>query len=164
VLAVAFSPNGHTVLTGSLDNTARLWCTDSGEPIGQPMRHDGWVLAVVFSPDGRTVLTCSHDHTVRLWRADTGQPLGQPLRHNGPVQTVAFSPDGRTILTGSDDNTARLWRADSIQPLVQIPELDFDLSDVEPIQGDPRALLAEWERKLALKIDQQTGEVVPYWR
>ena len=41
VHAVAFSPDGKTVLTGSNDNTARLWDAATGQPIGTPMMHQG---------------------------------------------------------------------------------------------------------------------------
>ena len=103
VYAVAFSPDGKTILTGSLDNTARLWDAATGRPLGQPIVHSSAVMSVAFSPDGKTILTGSYDKTARLWDAATGRPLGQPMVHSGRVTSVAFSPDGKTILTGSND-------------------------------------------------------------
>ena len=84
VFAVAFSPDGKTVLTGSQDKTARLWDAATGRPLGSPMAHQGAVSAVAYSPDGKTVLTGSADFTARLWDAATGRPLGQPMAHQGP--------------------------------------------------------------------------------
>jgi WD40 repeat protein len=109
VIAVAFSPDGKTVLTGSVDGKARLWDAETGQPLSPPMAHQDSVHAVAFSPDGKTVLTGSWDNTARLWDAATGQPLGPPMTHRDRVLAVAFSPDGKTVLTGSQDNTARLW-------------------------------------------------------
>jgi WD40 repeat protein len=114
--AVDFSPDGKLVLTGSGDNTARLWDAATGQPVGMPLRHDGPVGAVDFSPDGKLVLTGSGDKTARLWDAATGKPVGMPLRHDAPVGAVAFSPDGSRVLTGSGDNTARLWDAATGKP------------------------------------------------
>jgi WD40 repeat protein len=116
VVAVAFSPDGRAALTGSYDRTARLWDAATGQPRGEPLRHENWVNAVAFSPDGRAALTGCTDGTARLWDAATGQPRGKPLRHERAVVAVAFSPDGRTILTGSYDRTARLWNAATGQP------------------------------------------------
>ena len=53
---MAFSPDGKTVLTGSVDGTARLWDAATGQPIGPPLPHQSGVWAVAFSPDGKTVL------------------------------------------------------------------------------------------------------------
>jgi eukaryotic-like serine/threonine-protein kinase len=117
VAAVAFCPDGKTVLTGSYDHTARLWETATGKPVGPPLQHQGPVVTVAFSNDGKTVLTGSDDNTARLWETATGKPLGPPLQHQGWVRAVAFSNDGKTVLTGSRDKTARLWEVATGKPL-----------------------------------------------
>jgi tetratricopeptide (TPR) repeat protein len=67
VYAVAFSPDGETIVSGSRDGTLRLW-TRQGEPIGEPLRgHQDSVGAVAFSPDGETIVSGSGDNTLRLW-------------------------------------------------------------------------------------------------
>jgi WD40 repeat protein/tetratricopeptide (TPR) repeat protein len=118
ISAVAFSPDGKAVLTGSADHTARLWSAATGKELTPPLRHQGEVYAVAFSPDGKTVLTGSWGGTInkpwgeaRLWSSATGQELTPPLRFQGIVRAVALSPDGKAVLTGSEDGTARLWSA-----------------------------------------------------
>ena len=67
VISVAFSPDGKTIVSGSLDKTVRLWDTN-GKPIGQPFKgHEEAVYSVAFSPDGKTIVSGSYDKTVRLW-------------------------------------------------------------------------------------------------
>jgi WD40 repeat protein len=117
VWAVAFSPDGHTLASGSRDQTVRLWnVTDPAHPtpLGQPLTgHTNDVNAVAFSPDGHTLASGSRDHTVRLWNVTDPAhptPLGQPLTgHTDNVNAVAFSPDGHTLASGSFDHTVRLW-------------------------------------------------------
>src|SRR5262249_577835 len=89
----AFSPDGKYVLTGSFDNTARLWRADSGQLI-TTLLHDEVVRAVAFSPDGKYVLTGSYDRTARLRGVDSGQ-LIPTLRYDPTVLAVAFGPDGK---------------------------------------------------------------------
>jgi WD40 repeat protein/tetratricopeptide (TPR) repeat protein len=119
VLAVAFSPDGTRMLTGSEDHTARLWAreSDTGWRLDKTLKHENRVRAVAFSPDGKRVLTGSEDKTAQIWEVATGQPMGEPLKHEGEVWAVAFSPDGTQALTGCQDKAARLWEVATGQPL-----------------------------------------------
>ena len=108
-MAVAWSPDGHHILTGSPDGTARIWDATTGENT-LTLTHDGWVMAVAWSPDGHHILTGSQDGTARIWDATTGENT-LTLTHDGWVMAVAWSPDGHHILTGSPDGTARIWDA-----------------------------------------------------
>jgi WD40 repeat protein len=113
----AISPDGNTILTGSVDNTVRTWDGASGQPLGVVLEHSAWVYSAAFSPNGKTIFTASDDGSAQLWDAATGRPVGQPMKHPGRVASVAFSPPGNTILTGSLDKTARTWDAASGKPL-----------------------------------------------
>jgi hypothetical protein len=42
--------------------------------------------------------------------------------------------------------------------------LRFDKPDAPPIQGDPEELLKEWQKKLALKLDEKTGKIEPFYQ
>ncbi|NEQ50020.1 MAG: hypothetical protein F6K11_07805, partial [Leptolyngbya sp. SIO3F4] len=67
VRSVAISGDGTTIVSGSSDNTVRLWDRD-GTPIGQPFKgHEYSVTSVAISGDGNTIVSGSDDQTVRLW-------------------------------------------------------------------------------------------------
>ena len=72
-LCAAFSPDGRYVVTGSYDDSARVFEVATGRLIGKPLVHDNWVRTVAFAPDNRHVLTGSHDMTSRLWDVQTGE-------------------------------------------------------------------------------------------
>ena len=116
-LCAGFSPDGRYVVTGSYDDSARVFEVATGRLIGKPLVHDNWVRTVAFAPDNRHVLTGSHDMTARLWDINTGERAAPILRHAGGVVSSAISPDGTRGLTGSGDRTARLWDLQTGRPI-----------------------------------------------
>ena len=116
-LCASFSPDGRYVVTGSTDNSARVWEVATGRLIGKPLLHDNWVRTVAFAPDNRHVLTGSHDNTAQLWDIHTGERTAPTLHHAGGIVSVAVSPDGTKALTGSGDKTARLWNLQTGEPI-----------------------------------------------
>ena len=119
ITCIAISPNGSRIVSGSSDNTLRLWDARSGNPIGEPLKgHSGPVSSVAFSPDGSRIVSGSEDGTLRLWDARSGNSIGEPLKgHSGSVFSVAFSPDSSRIVSGSWDDTLRLWDTRSGNPI-----------------------------------------------
>jgi WD40 repeat protein len=116
IYAVAFSPDGRQILTGSLDSTVKLWDATTGREIGTLEGHGWGVTAVAFSPNGQQILTAGFDQTARVWDVAI---LREPPEHEalsfkvpgGPVNAVAFSPDGRWLITASGYRRARVWNA-----------------------------------------------------
>jgi tetratricopeptide (TPR) repeat protein len=100
------------IVSGSGDETIRLWNLD-GSAIGVPFAgHTDAVFSVAFSPDSQMIVSGSDDSTIRLWNLD-GSAIGVPFAgHTSSVRSVAFSPDGQMIVSGSLDNTIRLWNLD----------------------------------------------------
>jgi WD40 repeat protein/serine/threonine protein kinase len=115
ITSVAFSPDSTQILSGSQDNTLRLWDMAAGRCLHPFEGHTSWVFSVAFSPDGSLVLSGSWDNGLRLWDTVTGRCLRIFGGHTGSVNSVAFSPDGRRVLSASSDGSLRLWDRDTGQ-------------------------------------------------
>jgi dipeptidyl aminopeptidase/acylaminoacyl peptidase len=109
VLAVAFSPDGRSALSGSGDRTLKLWDVATGKEIRTLAAHSEYVSSVAFSPDGRSALSGGGDDTLKLWDVATGRELSTLAGHTAAVTSVAFSPDGGSVLSGSADESLKLW-------------------------------------------------------
>ena len=114
---VAFDPTGELLLTGSQDQTARLWNARTGRPLRELSGHGGLLTTAVFSPDGSRVLTTSLDGLGRLWEVETGELKATLRGHSEPIEMGAFSASGDRIITASQDHTMRVWDAATGLPL-----------------------------------------------
>lgn len=108
VSAVAISPDGQLIATGSEDNTAKLWNIASRKEIATLKGHKDTIYAVAFSPDRKIVATASADKTVKLWDVDSYKEITTLKGHASDVFSVNFSPDGKVIATSNDDEL-KLW-------------------------------------------------------
>jgi WD40 repeat protein/transcriptional regulator with XRE-family HTH domain len=106
-LALALSPDEHTLASGSYDGSVKLWDVESGALLWSGWHTQG-IMRLAFSPDGRLLASGGVDATVRLWEASLGTPL-EDLPHPSTVTSLAWSPDGRLLASSDFAGTIRLW-------------------------------------------------------
>lgn len=111
VLAVAFSPDGTRLLSGSSGGAAQFWEVASGRSIGSAVLCQGDVLAVAFSPDGRLAAVGSRHG--ELWFLDgrTGQKLHEQFargREFAAITGLSFGRAGQVLAVASADGLVRL--------------------------------------------------------
>jgi WD40 repeat protein len=109
IQALALSPDGRILASGSDDRTIKLWDFPSGRLLRSLTGHTETVGSLAFSPDGLKLATASDDKTIKLWDVATVQAVATLTDHSNYVTAVAFSPDGRVLASASDDKTIKLW-------------------------------------------------------
>ena len=111
VQALAWSPDGSRIASGSSDETVQIWDATTGVQVRIYHGHAGSVSTIAWSPDGTRIASGSDDGTVQIWDATTGEQVGTYGSHSHAVCTVVWSPDGVLIASGSFDKTVRVWDA-----------------------------------------------------
>ena len=115
VNSVCLSADARLALSGSRDNTLRLWEVATGRCVRTFEGHMRGVDDVCLSGDARLALSGSGnpglvggDGTLRLWEVATGRCLRTFEAHTNEVHPISLSTNARFALWGSKDNTLRL--------------------------------------------------------
>jgi WD40 repeat protein len=93
------------IISGSNDNTIRIWDKNTGKCIRILEGHDNWINTLVA--DEGYIISGSYDNTIRIWDKDTGECIHILKGHEDRVRTIAV--DEGYIISGSNDNTIRIW-------------------------------------------------------
>ncbi len=93
------------LISGSLDNTLKVWDVRTGRCIRTLFGHvEGvWSLDV----DKLRIVSASHDRTIKIWDRDTGLCQNTLVGHKGAVTCVSLTDD--KIVSGSDDGDIKVW-------------------------------------------------------
>jgi WD40 repeat protein len=131
VFGVAFSPGGASLVTASMDRTAKLWDLTPSHELAALVTNSDAVSGVAISPDCiripetlvercGTKLAIAGRH-VEIWDLVTGKRLYQLKGHTNLVDSVKFSPDGTRLATAAQDEAARVWDLATGRELLILP-------------------------------------------
>lgn len=113
--ALAFSPDGQTLISGSYDHTVKLWNLKNGKLIRTLDGHKDGVNDVIISPDGQLFFTAggtaqpNTNKVIKVWSMKTKKLKSTLKGHSLGVTSLAIAPDGKTLVSGSYDKTIKLW-------------------------------------------------------
>ncbi len=108
VTALAFSPDGRTLVSGGADTLLIFWDVALGRVNTTAEGHWAPLTQVVYDQQGETILTGCEDAKARTWMSNSNY-LASYIGHLGTVSTVAFGRDRSYLLTAGTDGTVRVW-------------------------------------------------------
>ncbi len=109
VSAVAVSPDGTSIATGSLHRKLTSWSTEDGHLLYQRDEFSDHVTAICFSNDSELIATGTADASVKLFHALTGAPLQSIRGVRAMVSSLAFSPNNRYLAVAAVDLSIRVF-------------------------------------------------------
>ena len=148
VSALAFSPDGTTLVSGTDQGGIQMWNVATGKALAvfaKPTEQDnlmGRISALSFSPDGALLAAGSY-YNIRLWEVNTGNNFLSVVNtghkrgnveSQGYPEPLVFSPDGTIFICGLDSGGIQLW---AVTTGDRIAVLDGHTQKVETLAFSP---------------------------
>lgn len=105
VWALAWSPKGNRIATGSFDHSLRIW-TDTGRMLGVLRGHREAITKLAFSPNGEVLASADRHARVRIWDL---HHAGKHIELLKAGDHFAFNPDGSRLVAVGFDLMARVF-------------------------------------------------------
>lgn len=105
--------NGQRIVSGSDDNTLKVWSAVTGKCLRTLVGHTGGVWSSQMN--NNIVISGSTDRTLKVWNADTGHCIHTLYGHTSTVRCMHLH--GNKVVSGSRDATLRLWDIETGQCL-----------------------------------------------
>ncbi|KAH7368289.1 WD domain-containing protein [Plectosphaerella cucumerina] len=125
VLSLRFSPDAKLIALSLLDNTVKVFFTDSLKLYLNLYGHKLPVLSMDISHDSKLIVTSSADKNIRIWGLDFGDCHKALFGHQDSILQVAFVPhnndgNGHHFFSSSKDKTIKYWDADKFEQIQRL--------------------------------------------
>jgi WD40 repeat protein len=164
--SISYFPDGHRMISGSIDKTARQWNLKEGKEI-EEVRDvcEGRVCAVAVSRDSRWVVTAGGDYShmpvaeLKVCEVETG--IVKTFEgHSRMISCIDISADNTLLASGSDDGTARIWNLETGKLVAGPFESIVDVGSVQ-FSTDSKKLAVELWAGTCLEVwDIQSQKLI----
>jgi WD40 repeat protein len=167
--ALAYSPDGRFLLTGSSDRTSKIWSASASRDITE--LHVPWnatwpyAWALKFTPDNHSIAAATaEDPYIRIWDLHTGAETMRLGPHPTYARSLDVSPDGKLLIAAADG--ARLWNlstgecsllVDQSPPLVEGVAFSPDGKSIAAARGSNAELWDVASKQLIRRIALPDG-------
>jgi serine/threonine protein kinase len=92
IISLDIDKNGELLITGSEDDSAKVWSLVTGQELFNLEAHSGDVIDVGIRPDGEEFFTSGTDSRSYTWDSETGETLIQNFE-GSPIRKLIYSKD-----------------------------------------------------------------------
>jgi len=150
VECIAWGYGGDILITGSKDNSIRLWNSAKNyEFLEVLVGHKAPVLTIAFNVETNMLASSGRDSMIKIWDMSSIAPEVRDERkrdpsikcqlmnsmdgHRGDVCTLTWSNGGRSLLSGARDNTIKLWDCELYKEMREITSAQAHDADIRRI-------------------------------
>jgi WD40 repeat protein len=150
IAALAVSPDGWRVVTGSVDGTTCVWDLMTGRRVhvlaGQAQVHQ-----VAITPDGKLALSASSGGVIDVWDLRSGERVHSIEAHEDVVSALACLPGSRRVVSAawSMDRTLKVWDLGTGTCLQTLPT-PYGIRDIAILGDGEHIVTAASDRRLHL--------------
>ncbi len=159
VNTLAISSDGRYLISGSADDTIKIWEMATGEEIRTLEGHSSPINTLVLSGDGRTLASGASDSSIKLWEMATGEEIRTLEGHSSSINALVMSPDGRQLISGAADNSVRIWDVATGQTLQTLAGHTSSINALE-ISPDGQMVMSASADKTIRVWNRSTGRLV----
>ena len=125
ILSLRFSPDSKLLAVALLDNTVKVFFTDSLKLYLNLYGHKLPVLSMDISYDSKLIVTSSADKNIRIWGLDFGDCHKALFGHQDSILQVAFVPhnsdgNGHHFFSCGKDRAIKYWDGDKFEQIQRI--------------------------------------------
>ncbi|RUT09879.1 hypothetical protein DSM106972_003740 [Dulcicalothrix desertica PCC 7102] len=113
VNAITVTADGKRLISGSSDNTLKVWNLETGEVIFNLLGHTAPVTAVAVTFDGRRVISGSYDKTLKVWDLETGEEKLTFDGHRSRISSIRISRKSQQVVSAEEDKIINVWNLEN---------------------------------------------------
>ncbi|KAI1315081.1 hypothetical protein EDD11_001323 [Mortierella claussenii] len=161
IYCIQFDDN--KIISGSRDNTIKIWDLSTGACLRTYVGHSASVLCLQYDED--RIVSGSSDTTIIVWELETGKALQRLTGHVDSVLSLRFEKD--IVVSCSKDRTVKIWKistGEMIRTLVghraAVNAVQFspESASPSPFAGSPRIVVSASGDKTIKIWSFETGE------
>jgi WD40 repeat protein len=128
ITSIAITPDSKSIVSGSLDETIRVWDLDAGECL-RVLHQGARVRTVSITSDGDKVLSGDDKGVIRLWDIRTGRCDAILQDHNSSIRSIICTGKFRAY-SGGDDGILRIWDLKTAECTGRLHGPDTDIHSI----------------------------------
>lgn len=115
--SIALSFDDKYLVSGSHDNTIKVWDTTTKSEIMTIKGHLDAINCVAISPDNKYIASGSYDKTIKIWNFNTGQLIITLPEQEGILWDVNFNNTGKLLVSAGNDFKVRIWDMENFKEI-----------------------------------------------